>query len=331
MAQNNSRIAQGFTSIGGGGGDSPLLASKTYAELTAMVAANELTVGYYLLTDFATTYDRPDFVDNLGTIEPAAVITTVTAATEPLILFAVADNSFAPNAYSPSNPSDIILYEFAYTTPINSAATTGRIIYRQDTVQNVECSFDFRTITFKFYDHADGLGYAWYYDSTGTDASDIVPPFQDYSSVSEFHSIPVPAVVLIVCQGFDLPNFTIKISALGVVGAIFNTSFNDVTAIATNGIQNSVIGINFSNNSIPTINDSVIGDNFYYNNLNLINNSIIGANANGLIGYGINNEDLSAATIIYGQSCVISQDANGVKWVTYTTILGAQVTTLITT
>lgn len=352
MIGNGDRYIPGNLGGGGGsGGTTPLIGSYTYAQLQTLVAANGLEVGYYLLNDFTTIYDRPDFVDNTGTIEPKSTITTVTAAAEPLILFAVDANSFAPEAFSPSNPSDIIQYQFAYTTPVNAAATKGRIIYRQDTVQQVECAFDFRAITFKFYNHADGRGNVWYFDSTGADTSALVAPFQTYASVRNFNSLPAVSLVVEICQGFDLPNFTIAGAASVVnVAILANTSIQSTEELTADAVAGNVIGTGFNYNDLGLLFDNVIGNSVRNNRIGMwntctigndmadcifsfLNECILAANFQSVNGTGMSAQDLSAATIVYdaNSSKDISRSPDNTTYVTYTSNLGVLTTVVVTT
>lgn len=347
------RIIPAGLSTGNGGGPSLVTPiSVTYAQLATAVGASTLVAGQsYLITDFTTIYDRPDYVDNAGTIEPAPVITTVTAAVEPLIVYAVDTNSLEPQAYSPSNPSDIIGYEFAYTTPVNAAATKGRITYRKDTVQNVACSFDFRAITFKFYNHADGLGNVWYYDSTGADTSALVAPFQTYASVRDFNATPSDSLVTEVCQGFDLPSFTIAGAASVVnVDILANTSIQSTEELYAEAASGNVIGTNFKYNDLVLLFDNVIGNNVRNNRIGMwnlctigndmadcifsfLNECIIAANFQSVNGTGMSGQDLSAATVVYEplSSKDISRSPDDTTYVTYTSNLGVLTTVVVTT
>ena len=144
---------------------------KTYDELVAIVAADELSAGsYYYLTDFQTIYDRPDYT---GTTNPSGNITTVTGNTEPLLLLAISSDEFADVAFSPDYPDDYIRYEFEYdTTYVNLSPAKGRIIERRDRDGN-RADFDFRAVTYKRYDRSGDLNYVWYWNS-GSNNSTLV-------------------------------------------------------------------------------------------------------------------------------------------------------------
>jgi len=156
--------------------DSNTTFEKTYAELVNEVASSGLTGGAsYLMTDFQTIYDRPDYSGSSVTRAP--VILTVTAATEPLVLRAISETQFDPRVVSTLFPDDIIHYEFDYnTTFINSAPAKGRIIYRKDSNGNIT-DYDHRNITFKRYDRS-GSGVYIYTWNSGSDNSSLISPIQ---------------------------------------------------------------------------------------------------------------------------------------------------------
>ncbi len=145
--------------------------SFTYSELENLVTNNQLNVGsYYLLNDFETIYDRPDYEDNNGNIVPKTTIETVNSGVvEPLLLLAISSNEFARQVYSPLFPKDYIEYDFNYRqTWVNANPAKGRITRRVDEFQN-EANHDFRTITFKRYDRNGDGNFKWYWDSGGDD------------------------------------------------------------------------------------------------------------------------------------------------------------------
>jgi len=111
----------------------------TYSALATLVSGNGLKKGQgYRITDFATKHR----------IHNTSVIFTADA--EPIVVVAQTANAFERSAYSPSNPNDIIHYDFNNnlcedgTTPRN-----GRIIYRWDTANNVSAYYDWREVRFR--------------------------------------------------------------------------------------------------------------------------------------------------------------------------------------
>jgi hypothetical protein len=128
-----------------------IIISKTYSELYLMYTGSTLISGQkYILSDYKTTHNILDGNTTTGVIE--------TGTTEPLILLATSINTFDKQAYSTLFPKDIIYYDitggdtrdvafFDNGTPIDNLK--GIIYYRKDTVQNVECWYDFRNVKFR--------------------------------------------------------------------------------------------------------------------------------------------------------------------------------------
>ena len=134
----------GFTTNGG----SQFL-NITYSGLVSAITGSTLSAGtYYLITDFRSCYDQPDFNSN-GT-----AITTGNykqAAIEPIMVFATSANTISTTAYQPAYPNDRIQYDWTFsTTEITSGVAYGRISERIDEFNN-RTDYDHRTILFKRY------------------------------------------------------------------------------------------------------------------------------------------------------------------------------------
>jgi hypothetical protein len=129
-----------------GGGCTPI----TYSELTTLISLNTLGCGvHYLITDFNTCYDRPDYDKYKN---PIAVSSSsyVTGATDPILVFATSTNTLAVDAYQPSYPNDKIKYDVTYSTTESGNPAFGRITERIDEWGN-RTDYDNRTIEFKRY------------------------------------------------------------------------------------------------------------------------------------------------------------------------------------
>ena len=146
----------------------------TYAEFDAAVIAATLVPSmYYLISDFETVHNILDGDTTTGDIH--------TGATERLIVLAISENQVSPIAYSPDYPNDIIHYEHPATADTSDiaffdggshiAGLKGVITYRKDTLQNVECWYDFRNVVFR----------RWRVDATAWVAS---TPYFKYDIVS---------------------------------------------------------------------------------------------------------------------------------------------------
>jgi hypothetical protein len=126
------------------------LTEVTYAQLTNLYGNQGLTPGqYYLITDYKTCYDRPDYDQYRN---PIAVSNDsyVQGDVTPLMVLATANDRLAINAYQPSYPFDTIKYDINYSTTESGNPAFGRITERVDEWGN-RADYDHRTITFKRY------------------------------------------------------------------------------------------------------------------------------------------------------------------------------------
>ena len=126
-----------------------ILASVTYSELVDNITGGTLTAGsYYLMTDFQTCYDQPNY-DNTKT--PITTGNYKTGTTEPILLLAISTTGFSPTVYSTLYPNDKITYDITWnTTEITSSPAKGRITERIDNFNN-RTDYDNRNILFKRY------------------------------------------------------------------------------------------------------------------------------------------------------------------------------------
>jgi len=137
-----------------------LSTSVTYSELTNLITNNLLIEGgFYLLTDFVTIYDQPDYDVNGN---PKPIVVTKTAPNiEKIWVLALSSNQIADRAYSATFPKDQIKYDWTYnTTEINLSPAKGRISERIDDKGN-RTDYDHREILFKRYDDGTGLFNQW--------------------------------------------------------------------------------------------------------------------------------------------------------------------------
>ena len=135
----------------GGGGLSSNLYEVTYSGLTTHIMDSTLSGGsYYMITDFATIYDQPDYYIN-GNPKGVGSIVTYTGGTEPIIVLATSENTLSIDAYQPTYPKDKIKYDWSWSnTEINGTPTYGRISERIDEYEN-RTDYDHRTINFLRY------------------------------------------------------------------------------------------------------------------------------------------------------------------------------------
>jgi len=127
----------------------------TYSQFVAEAGAGVLTPGrFYLMTDYQTCYDQPNY-DNLK--NPITTGNYKTGTIEPILLLAISTTGFSPTVYSTLYPQDKISYDITWnTTEITSSPAKGRITERIDNFNN-RTDYDNRSILFKRY-----RGYSYY-------------------------------------------------------------------------------------------------------------------------------------------------------------------------
>jgi hypothetical protein len=123
----------------------------TYDELTNLITQEKLIAGsHYIITNFKTCYDRPDYDQNRNSIAVSNNSYFQTGDIEPLVVMALSNKKLAHDAYSPAYPKDKIRYDVAYSATESGNAAFGRITERIDEWNN-RTDYDHRTIEFKRY------------------------------------------------------------------------------------------------------------------------------------------------------------------------------------
>lgn len=130
----------------------------TYDDLVGGIAGNSLIPGkFYLITDFQTCYDQPDFEWNQNVIYGED--TYKTGSTEPLLVLATSVDGISTTAYTPEYPGDRIKYDISWdTTEVTNSPAKGRITERIDE-RNNRADYDFRAVEFKRYEGMMADGY----------------------------------------------------------------------------------------------------------------------------------------------------------------------------
>ena len=238
-----------ISNLGGGSGGSGGLVTKTHAEMVTMVGAGLLSPGqWYLISDFATMYEQPDFTGTtLANIVPVASPTVKTSAVEPIYVQAISTTKLNPYAYQSEYAKDIIKYELSYTTPVTNTVTKGRITLRMDEFGNTT-SYDHRTVLFKRYRDVNGI-YSSVFDLTYGDL-DYLTFDGTLTPGTKVYNNFIPKSVL--NNTFDLPNIVFNVNAYdNVFGSEFsNTTFlgncfsNKISSAKTNTVFST-----FSNNT----------------------------------------------------------------------------------
>lgn len=122
----------------------------TYSQLLSELGNGVLTPGrWYLMSDFQTCYDQPNY-DSVG--NPITTGNYKTGTTEPILLLAISNNQFAPTVYSTLFPTDKITYDIFFdVTEVTGSPAKGRITERIDTQKNNRTDYDFRAVQFIRY------------------------------------------------------------------------------------------------------------------------------------------------------------------------------------
>lgn len=155
--QNNLEVDGGITgsvdwsniinapSIGSGSSYEEVTFSEFYSNLTG----STLSAGkYYLITDFKTCYDQPDF-----NYDGSAVTTGnyKQGNVAPILVLATDVDKISEHAYQPEYSGDTIQYDpYFILTEVTSGEAFGRITYRVDDKGNA-FDYDFREVLFKRY------------------------------------------------------------------------------------------------------------------------------------------------------------------------------------
>ena len=106
-----------------------------YSEFRNLITGSSLSTGsYYLITDFKTCYDQPDY-DFAG--NAISVGNYKVADIEPIIVHATSSNTISSVAYQPKYPNDKIQYDWTWNmTEITGGDAYGRITERIDEYNN---------------------------------------------------------------------------------------------------------------------------------------------------------------------------------------------------
>lgn len=145
--------------VGNGGGSTYTPVTEiTYNDLYSLYTGGGMaTASYYLITDFDSVYDQPDFYCD-GT--PKTVLENKGKPTgwwyQPILVFATSKNSLSPDAYQPTTdsfigfPFDKIKYDITWNQTEFGNNAKGRITERIDQFGN-RTDYDHRSIRFKRY------------------------------------------------------------------------------------------------------------------------------------------------------------------------------------
>ena len=120
-----------------------------YSALTFTMTVNQLVPGqYYLITDFKTCYDQPDYDYNGSAI---TVGNYKQGSVSPILVLATGTGTISQLAYQPQYSGDTIYYDpYFSVTEVTGGEAFGRINFRIDDKGNA-FDYDFREVLFKRY------------------------------------------------------------------------------------------------------------------------------------------------------------------------------------
>jgi len=264
----------------------------TYSELSIGSATSNLIRGqFYLMTDFQTCYDQPNY-DSTGS--PITTGNYKSGTTEQILLLATSTTGFSPTVYSTLYPQDKISYDFTWnTTEVTSGPAKGRITERIDE-RNNRADYDFRAVQFIRY---DGWFSERYYagkvnvvSSTGL-VTGTTTSFQSLFSVGSVVGIYYPnGGAPISCFMYYEITSIVSDTEMYVTGRniydISNAYFSNAVSLVNymNPFQNNVTGgtndnsaqyYTFNNNSNY---NTYLGSNTNYNTFLLSNNVFLSGN-----------------------------------------------------
>ena len=262
----------------------------TYSQFAAEASAGVLTPGrYYLMEDYQTCYDQPNYTN-----EGAAILTGnyKTGTTEPILLLATSTTGFSSTAYSTLYPNDKISYDFTWdTTEVTSSPAKGRITERIDD-RNNRADYDFRAVQFIRYQAF--LSENYYEGTVSIDGSgnvvgvgtDFINDFSvgqilgihspDYSNLiggfAYYEILTIPSTTGMTVTGTTYYTETNKFYSRGISGGIRSPFQCNVPTPSYTG-SSEYYTFNANQNF-----NTYLGDNQNYSNFILSNNVFLNGN-----------------------------------------------------
>jgi YD repeat-containing protein len=142
--------------IGNGSDSYSPVTQITYSNLYNL-SGNFATGSCYLITDFESIYDQPDFYYDGVPKSVLNVKGKYGLPYQPIIVMATSKDTLSPDAYQPFYPKDKIKYDFTWNKTELDHDAKGRITERIDSNGN-KTGYDHRTIRFKRYQNYDRVG-----------------------------------------------------------------------------------------------------------------------------------------------------------------------------
>jgi len=208
----------------------------TYAGLVNHITGGTLDSGsFYLITDFQTCYDQPDFDYDMN---PITTGNYKQGPVEPILVLATSANTISEVAYQPAYPKDRILYDWTWnTTEVTSGVAFGRITERIDEFNN-RTDYDHRNILFKryrLYTYRDGLTLNGTIAIDNTNLNNVTGTTTQFTNLSVGDVIYVPSMNPSFFEVIDIASDTLM-SITGDTLSSFGSGFEFYKSIEeTNG------------------------------------------------------------------------------------------------
>ena len=275
------------------GNTQPPYREHTFVELQDLKNNSSLIPNtMYLITDFQTIYDRPDFEDvGYGNIRLKSNLTTVSGPIQPLVVLAISDSEFAPEAWMSSTPGNRYLFDFdLQTTHFTNSLTKGTIYECIDENDN-RTGYNHPVIEFIRYEDSNG-DFVNLYDKDLTGNTQLFKTFGDNCTLNVLGdvyynelNIDASTNLYYLSKGFPFGN------------VISNNSFSN--KIGNNNIYIEITGGVISNQI--DVFGNTIGGGFYNNTIgnDFYNNTIGGGFNNNTTKTSISSTNFTSATHVY--------------------------------
>ena len=272
----------------------------TYSELSQLIESGDLIRGsYYLITDFRTYYDQPDYDQFRNRVTDPEIIYKV-GPERPILVMAISNDKLSIDAWQPDFPKDKIKYDFDYSsTYVTGSTAVGKIIERIDEWGN-RTDYDHRDVLFKRYKffHYDlpGLPGSVSMDEFGNVTGEDGTSFDTDFATGDFMVIP------------GLPEFVFEITtitsptAMGVTGLSIPV-INELTYYkgyrSSHGLNTNGYNSAFPNN-IDGPEDFVEYPTFFFGEEDIINNRM--GNVGTLTDW--DELDFDLPNNVFGEDCI---------------------------
>lgn len=225
--------------VGSGLSYTPVI-STTYNNLYNLYTSGQFATGsYYLISDFYTIYEQPDFYFD-GTLKSQGV--TKTSPVRPLVVFAMTFNTLSPYASQIAFSKDRIKYDITWNRTEFNDNARGRITERIDEYNN-RTDYDHRSVLFRRY-----KSYLRDTPISGTITSwDCVSGLVTGSSTSFLSELSSGDIIILDSKsdvGYDI--------GLKVMSVSSDTTITvKVDSLYTGGVPSTVVLYNSSTQIVP--------------------------------------------------------------------------------